>query len=117
MKKRYLTKAKGWYSFERGDLDIDMVYNKDIGKVRVIVENDEIISINILEINDGNVTSREIEVADFIEYINMVWDEDDDWTSALIVQKMNEIYEGKEDKWLEVFEVKDADQICSGNNK
>lgn len=111
MKKRYLTKAKGWYSYEYGDLDINMVYNKDKGKVRVIVEDDEIIGVNILEINDiyKIVKSREIEVADFIEYINRVWDENDDWTSALIVQKMNEIYEGKEDKWLEVFEVRDAD--------
>ena len=117
MKNKYLTKAKGWYSYEYGDLDINMIYNKDKGKIRVIVENNEIIGANILEIDNGHVTNREIEVADFIEYINRVWDENDDWTSALIVQKMNEIYEGKEDKWLEVFEVKDADSIYSGNNK
>ena len=117
MRTKYLTKAKGWYSFECGDLDINMIYNKDKGKIRVIVENDEIISVNILEINNDHVTSREIEVADFIEYLNRVWDEEDEWTPVMIIHKLGKIYAWEDDKWLEVFEVKDADQIYSGNSK
>lgn len=115
MRTKYLTKVKGWYSFECGQLDIDMTYNKDIGKVRVIVNGDEIESVDIIEINKGYVdnkaiiNTREIKVADFIEYLNRVWDEEDEWTPAMIIHKLGKIYAWEEDKWLEVFEVKDAD--------